>query len=152
MAFNYDFSQYPDISRVRLMIADTDAANPIFQDDEVQQALSIESSQGLYVSSQASPLANQVQIPYVPLIYSHRRAAALLLDALAANKSRLAAVLELLDVKIDAANASKELRETAKTLRETEANSGAFAVAEMVNNQFQARERVWKQMLRLYGA
>ncbi len=37
----------------------------------------------------------------------------------------------------------------AQALRDTENNNGSFAIAEMVPNNFAARERVWKQLLRI---
>lgn len=147
--FTYDFGSLPVLSSVRLLVADTDPDNPIFADAEINQALYLESSTALYVSGMSSatgsvgPPPVNVQSPY--------RAAALLLDALAANKSRLAAINQLLDVKLSPEKAAQELRATAKEYRETEANAGHFAIAEMVYDQFSARERVWKQLLRLYG-
>lgn len=148
--FTYDLVNAPQISQVRLLVADTDQANPIFTDDEVNAALQMESSQNLYVSGMATTggAANQVPV----LVYSIYRSAALLLDALAANKSRLAAINELLDVKMSAEKAAQELRATAKEYRDREANAGHFAIAEMVGDIFQARERVWKMLLRLYSA
>jgi hypothetical protein len=84
-------------------------------------------------------------------VYSPRRAAALLLDGLASNRSRIVGALKVLDISMDATAAGKALRDQAAALRETEANSGMFGVAEMVQDPFSARERVWKQLLRLYG-
>ena len=159
--YTYNFATNFNVSAVRLMIADTGnllaIQSPsgtffIFQDAEINAALQIESSQGLFISGQASPTALGNSIPAVPQIYSIRRAAALLLDSLAANKAYLASVLQLLDVKLSSDKAAQELRAEASQLRTTEAMSGNFAVAEIVNNQFQARERVIKQWLRLYGS
>ncbi len=150
MSFTYDFSTDPLLSRVRLLIADTDANNPVFNDDEVNAALSMESSQGLFVSGQAASMGNGVAIPPIPQVYSVYRAAALLLDAIASNKSRLAAIQQLLDVKLSPELASKALRDQAKQYRDTEANAGHFAIAEMAGDDFTTRERVWKQLLRLY--
>lgn len=149
MSFTYDFTTAPLLSQIRLLVADTDSANPVFSDDEVNQALALESSQGLFMSGQASPTANGVAVPTVPQIYSVRRSAALLLDALASNKSRLGAVTKLLDVSLDVGAAAKALREQAQAFRDMEANMGHFAIAEMVEDQFSARERVWKQFLRV---
>ncbi len=150
MSFTYDFSAAPTLSRVRLLVADTDAANPVFSDDEVNNALFLESSQGLFVSGQAASMGNGVANPPIPQVYSVYRAAALLLDAIAANKSRLAAISQILDVKLGHDAAAQALRDTAKQYRETEANAGHFAIAEMVVDQFSTRERVWKQLLRLF--
>ncbi len=149
MSFTYDFQTAPQLSQVRLMIADTDPSHPVFSDDEVNNALFLESSQGLYISGQASAAGSQMT--YVPQVFSVRRAAALLLDAIAANKGTLASISQLLDVKLNHDLAAQELRATAQALRDTEANAGHFAIAEMVFDQFSARERVWKQLLRLEG-
>lgn len=148
--WTYDFNSAPDISRVRLLVADTDSAHPVFSDDEVNAALQMESSQGIFTSGMSTSAAVQGRIP--PQMYSHRRSAALLLDALASDKSRLGAVNSLLDIKIQPEKAAQELRATAKEYRDAEANMGHFAIAEMVVDQFQARERVWKMLLRLYAA
>lgn len=140
--FTYDFTNAPTLSSVRLLIADTDAANPIFSDEEVNQALYLESSQAIYASGGGG-------VVNVPQVYSPYRAAALLLDAIAANKSRLAAIAQLLDVKLAPEKAAQALRDQAKGYREVEANAGHFAISEMQNDPFSARERVVKQFLRL---
>lgn len=148
MAFTYDFNVAPLLSQVRMLIPDTDPLNPIFQDVEINQAIQIESSQGLYCSGQADPTGSSVSPPIQ--VYSIRRAAALLVDVIGGNSSRLAIFQQALDVKLDASKAAAALKAYAQTLRDTEANSGAFAIAEWVVDQFSARERVWKQILRLY--
>jgi hypothetical protein len=148
MSFTYDPSTLQ--GQVRMLVADTDSTHPLFSDAEVESAINIESSQSLYVSSMLFSTGNvgpppvQVSSPYL--------AAAVLLDALAANKSRLAAINELLDVHVSADKAAAELRATAKDYRDRESNMGHFAIAEMGDGQFWARERIWKQLLRLYAA
>ena len=151
MSFTYDFTANFPVSAVRLMASDTMPPG-IFQDDEVQAALYLESSQALYVSGQAAPIANATQNPAIPQIYSYRRSAALLLDSIAAQLAQQGAVASILDVKLACNQASAEAAARAKTLRDTEANSGNFAIAEMSVNMFAARERVYKQLLRLYGS
>ena len=151
MSFTYDFTTQPSISYIRLLAADTMPPG-IFQDDEVNAALFLESSQSLYVSGQAAPIANATQNGGIPQIYSFRRSAALLLDSIAAQLAQQGAVASILDVKLACNQASAEAAARAKTLRDTEANNGSFAIAEMVVNQFAARERVYKQLLRLYGS
>ncbi len=151
MSFTYDLATEPLLSRVRLLVADTNSAKPIFQDDEINAAIQMESSQGLYISGQASQGALNLQIPYVPQIYSLKRSAALLLDSIAANYSRLTQVIELLDVKVTAGQQAKDLRAQAKQYRDDEANSGSFAIAEMIPNDFAARERIWKVAQRVNG-
>lgn len=148
MSFTYDFNTQPLLSQVRMLIPDTDVTNQIFQDVEINQAIYIESSQGLYASGQAVPGGNPVQVPCQ--VYSIRRAAALLVEVIAGNWSKIAIVQKLLDVQLDGPKAADALRAYAKSLRDTEANSGAFAIAEWVLDPFTARERVFKQMLRLY--
>ena len=147
MAFTYDPST--QLGQVRLLIADTDSTKPIFQDNEVQAFLTMESSGFLYVSGMAVA-GGTAPAPAVN-VTSVLRAAALGLDSLAANKSRLASVMELLDVKLSADKAAAALRLQAKEYRDLEANQGHFAIVEMVCDQFQARERVWKQLLRIEG-
>lgn len=130
-----------------MMVPDT-VAPGIFSDEEVNQAIYIESAQGLYTSSQFNSGAVSVVAPQQ--VYSIRRAAALLVDVIANNWGKLALIEQLLDVKIDGSKASAALGARAQSLRDTEANSGSFAIAEWVVDNFTAQERVYKQMLRLY--
>ena len=148
MSFTYDFSTAPQLSQVRLLIADTDSTQPIFQDAEINQFLYLTSSQNIYAASQSYPTGSNV--PAVPVqVYSVYRAAATALDSIASNKALLASITSLLDVKLDASKAAKALHEQAQAWREMEDNMGHFAIAEQVFDQFTARERVWKQFLRL---
>lgn len=132
-----------------MLVPDTDALKPIFSDEEVQAAMNIESTSGLYISSMfdqsGTPQATTLNIT------STLRSAAILLDILAGSSSRLAAVIELLDVKLSAKDAAANLRAQAKAWRDTEANQGHFAIIEQVTNQFQARERTIAQWLRIEG-
>lgn len=148
MSFTYNFTSQPLLSQVRMLIPDTVEANHLFEDEEVNQAIYLESSQGLYYSGQAVPGGNPVQSP--AQVYSVRRAAALLVDSIAGNWAKLAIIEQMLDVKLNGERASAALREHAKSLRDTEAMSGAFAIAEWVLDPNTAQERVYKQMLRLY--
>lgn len=144
MAFTYDFTNFPVISTVRLLVSDTNAAQPIFSDDEINGALNVESSQGIIVGlSGYSP-----SVP-VKQVYSYRRAAALLLNALAANKARLASITGLLDVKLDAGKASDALMKLAKQYIDQEASAGYFSVAEIVPNNFSMRERLVAMLYRV---
>ena len=147
MSFTYDPTT--QLGQVRLLVADTNSAKPIWQDNEVQAALTMESSSYLYISGMGQP--NGAAGPVGVNVVSTLRAAALLLDSLASNRSRLATVSQLLDVKLSHNLAAQELRATAKEYRDLEANSGSFAIAELVNDQFGARERVWKELLRREG-
>lgn len=150
MSFTYPSGNYyADLTR--LLIPDTNSAQPIFSDDEINLFLQAESSQSLYVSAQSSPTAFPTTSVYVPQIFSPFFAAALALSSLAGNAARLAGVLQLLDVKLDQSKASDALRAQANDYRQREIDRGSFAIAEQVTTQFQARERVWAQWLRLYA-
>ena len=146
MAFTFNFDSARQISIVRLMVGDTAEPKHIWEDSEINGALQFESSQG---GASMIGLSGFAVVP--PVVYSYRRAAALLLDGLAAHRTRLGGALKVLDIQVDLAKAAESLREQAQALRDAEASSGAFAVAEMVEDPFSARERVWKQLLRLYG-
>jgi hypothetical protein len=121
MSFTYDPST--TIGHIRLLIADTDSTHPIFTDEEVNASIAMEGSYP-------------------------RMCAAMLLESLAANRARLASVAAVLDIKLSAAEAAKELRELATLFRDSERDSGAFAIAEQAVDIFAARERWWKQYLR----
>jgi hypothetical protein len=84
------------------------------------------------------------QLPSAPSNYL--RTAALLLNALAGNAARLAAVVGLLDVKVSAAAAAKALQDTAQRYLDMDDNSGAFAIAEQCNTVWSSRDR-WLSML-----
>ncbi len=145
MSFTYDLTNFPVISTVRLLVFDTNAAQPIFQDAEIQAALNVESAQNVIIG-----LSGYTPVQPPPAnIYSYRRAAALLLRALAANKARLATISGLLDVKLSADRAADALNKTAQQYIDDEASAGFFSVAEMVNNNFSMRERLWKMLYRL---
>jgi hypothetical protein len=134
----------PQIDYPRLIIADTDAAKPVFQDEEILSMYQIDqififtpNGQGAVTTFSQS---------------SYRRVAAGLLESLAANRARLANTLKVLDVEVDTRQAAKDLRETAKQLRDVDENSGAFAIVESCPDVFTTRERVNKMFQRLYGA
>ena len=141
VTFTYDFGINRQISVVRMLVGDTDPAHPIFGDDEVLAGYSLNAFAVITPSGGGQYSSSAPASPFF--------VAATLLESLASNKARLASVGQLLDVHLDAAKASQELRATAKALRDSERNSGAFAIAEQVPTQFAARERLWKQMLRL---
>ena len=149
MSFTYNFATATILSQVRMLIPDTTPPG-IFSDDEVNQAVYLESSQGLYVSGQSAPLA-AVSVA-LPQIYSVRRSAAMLLDVIASKLSQQAAVESILDVKMQCAQAASEAAKRADSLRQQEEDMGNFAIAEMVNDPFSARDRVYKQLLRIEGA
>lgn len=147
MSFTYDFDTAPQISNVRLLVGDTDALHPVFSDAEVNAALQNESSQNIIIG-----LSGFMPNPPVPQVYSYRRSAAWLLNALAANTARLGSVItQLLDVKLSPGIAAKGLKEQAQQLIDQEASAGYFSVAEMVVNSFSMRERLNAMLLRQQG-
>lgn len=151
--FTYDFTTNYPVSVVRLLVSDTtnypSPPYPLFLDAEILAALQVTSSQGLYASGMAFSGAAVSQPPV--LVLSYYRAAALLLDALSANKALLSSITKLLDVSLSPDKAATQLRSTAQEYRTVAANDGSFAIAEMVVNAATARERLWKQLLRMYG-
>lgn len=147
MAFTYDFDTEPAISYVRLLVSDTDSQNFVFSDAEVTAAFTIQQSQ--FQSAQFfTPPAGR-NLPATPL--SYLRVAALLLDSMASNSSKLAMFTRILDVEMAPQNAAKMLREQAKSYRETDDDSGAFMIIEQVNNGWALRDRYWAQIQRQQG-
>lgn len=146
MAFTYQFGANPTIDFPRLIVGDTVDAGHIWEDSEIMAGYQID------VAYAIVPMNGQVATNYGGSPATWRRVAATLLDGLASSRGRLAGALQVLDIKCDLGKASSELREQAKYLREVEDNAGHFASAEMVNDPQQARERVYKQWLRLFGS
>lgn len=147
MAFNYDFAAYPAISYIRLLISDTDSTQPVFEDAEITAAYNIQQSQfqsGMFYTPPAGR-----DLPASPL--SYLRVAALLLDSMACNASKLAIFTRILDVEMRPADAAKALRDQAKSYRETDDDSGAFMIIEQVNNGWSLRDRYWNQIQRQQG-
>lgn len=138
MSYSYDWTTNPTIATVRLLVFDTSNVPPlpIWQDEEIQGALNLFSSQGIIQGLSGFTVRNPV-----PLVYSYRRAAAALLRGLAANRAQQS-VIGLLDVKLSGNTASKALNDIADGYITSEENDGYFAVSEMVNNQFSMRERL----------
>lgn len=127
MAFTYDVTT--ERGKVRLLLSDTNSSNVIFQDDEIDAFLGLEGD-------------------------NIKRAAATGKEAIAVNQVLLLKVIRLLDLQTDGASVARELRMQAKELRdqakEEEANEdgGGFDWAEIVVDEFSARERLWNQRLR----
>lgn len=122
--FTYDPST--PAGRVRLLATDTDADHAIFQDDEIDAFLAMESD-------------------------SIKRAAATALDQIASSEALIQKRIKLLDLQTDGPAVATELRKHAAELRKQadgEETTGAFDYAEMVVNPFSARERLWNQRLR----
>ena len=158
MSFSYGPSASPptlnpQIDYVRLLCADTQQFDAkgnqifIFSDQEILAAAQICTT--VFQSSQFySGPGGQFVPPQPPDYY---RTAGTLLRALAANKARLASIKKLLDVQLDSADASIQLRETADDYFEMSDNSGAFAIIEQVQDYWSFSDRFWKQVQRQQG-
>lgn len=126
MTFTYDLST--DIGKVRLIISDTVQAKAIFTDEEINAFLSMNES-------------------------NVKLAAAGALDTMASSQAMILKVIRLLDLSTDGAAVARALREHANQLRsdadKADANDGGlFDYAEMVTNDFTARQRLRNQVLR----
>lgn len=133
---------------VRLLIPDTNSTTPIFQDEEITGFMAI--NQMTWQSSMYfSYFAGSINLPQTPSNFL--RAAALALNSLAGNSSRLASVIGLLDVKLNPAAAAKALQDTAQRYLDMDENSGAFAIAEQVNTVWAFRDRWIAQLQRQTG-
>lgn len=146
-SYTYAYGANPPIDFPRLLVSDTDVANnPIFADEEIMAASSICSMAcAVYPAWGAAGFSQQFGSA------SPRQVAATLLDSLAANTARLAAMLKVLDVQMDSSKAASALMAQAAALRAADENSSGFAIAEQVLDKFTAVERTWKMMLRTYG-
>ncbi len=147
MSFSYQFGANPQIDYVRLLISDTQETDHIFEDAEILMAAQINCAP-FQSSMFYSPPAGR-NIPLAPT--SYLRTAATLLDAIASNKSRLASVQQLLDVKIDPAKASYALREQAREYRQIDDNTGAFFIIEQCTTTWSFQDRFWSQVQRQQG-
>lgn len=126
-------------------MSDTLATNHIFEDSEIMAATAITAN--IWQSAQFyTPPSGVSALPTTPV--SYYRIAALLLDAIASNKARLASITQILDVKLDPSKAAKALQDQANQYREIDDNSGAFVLIEQVNDQFSFVDRFWKQIQR----
>ncbi len=143
MAFTYG-TDPTFINLVRLLIADTVDEGHIFEDSEIENAGFICSQVWQSTQFYNTP-AGSMLAPY-PLPYY--RAAAILLDALAANKSRLASAIKVLDIQINPQQAAQELRKQAASYREVDDNSGAVLIIEQCNDTFSFRQRFWSTVQR----
>jgi hypothetical protein len=147
MAFTYQFGANPTIDYPRLLISDTQDTNHIFEDSEIEAAYLIQASvwqSSMYYSGYAGRT-----LPSSPV--SYLRVAALLLDSIAANKSRLSSITQLLDVSLSPERAAKALRDQAERYRAIDDDSGAFAIVEQCNDQWSFRQRYWNEVQRQQG-
>lgn len=125
MACTYDLSD--PIGQFRAIFPDTDCADPIFQDAEISFFISFEGDL--------------------------RRARARALETAASNIVQTQGVVRALDLELDGAAASRELRQLAKAERDQAdaadaASGGAFDWAEMVVDGWSYAERLAAESLR----
>lgn len=151
MSFTYDLTSNPTVAYVRLLISDT-VDNPptqpaIFSDEEITAFYRIQQAQFQSSMFFSGPAGRN--LPASPV--SYLRVAALALDSIAANKSRLASITQLLDVHLSPNVAAKALRDQAAAYRETDDNSGAFAIIEQCTTGWSFRDRFWSQIQRQQG-
>ncbi len=152
--FTYQFGANPPIDYPRLLISDTkqfgkDGTTPIyiFEDSEIDMFTALQTT--VFQSSMFYNAPAGRFIPGQPV--SYLRIAALALDSIAANKSRLASITELLDVKLSPDKAAKALRDQAAEYRQVDDDSAAFAIIEQVNDDASFRDRWWKTVQRQAG-
>lgn len=142
------------IDFVRLLIMDTQEFGPngttrayVFSDNEITAFYTIQTMQ--FQSAQFFSPPAGMNLPTSPVAVL--RVAAMALDSMAANSSKLASVIELLDVKLSPDKAAIALRAQANQYRDLDDNSGAFFIVEQVNDQWSFRDRFWKQVQRQSG-
>ena len=127
MPFTFDAGT--DIRKVRLLIPDRIEAEAIFQDDEIEEFLELEGG-------------------------NVKRAAALALETIAVDEALVQKALDLPDLKTDGAKTADVLLKRARMLREQATSEkemdveGQFGWAEVVYDDFSARERIRNQGLR----
>lgn len=143
MSFTYNLGANPTIDYPRMLIGDTQPTNHIFEDEEITSAYAIQAAQ--FQSSMLYSFGAGQNLPSSPV--SYLRVAALLLDALASQKARLA-VANLLDAKTDFQAASKQLHAQAEAWREVEDNAGAFMIIEQCTTTWGFLDRFYKQVQR----
>lgn len=126
MAITYDLTV--NAGKVRLLIPDTSATAYVFEDEEIDAFLALETDV--------------------------RRAAALALETIASSQALTLKVIRILDLQTDGARTAEALLKRAAQLRtqaeEAEAaeDGGAFEVIEMVPNMFAYRQRIANEALR----
>ena len=132
---------------VRSLIPDTNSASPIFSDEEINGFAQI--NQMIWQSSMYySYQGGAINLPCTPS--NILRAAAIALNVLAGNASRLSAVVGLLDVKLSA-TVGDQLRKQAQAWLDMDDNSGAFAVFEQCGTTWAFRDRWINQLQRQTG-
>lgn len=126
MSFTYAVAT--ERGQIRLLIMDTGASSYMFEDDEIDAFLAMESGV--------------------------KRAAALALETMASNEAFVLKVIRILDLQTDGAKTSDALLKRATELRkqaaldEAAAAGGAFDIAEWAVNDFAYRDILTNQALR----
>lgn len=144
----------PVIDYPRMLISDTQQFDAkgntiyVFNDQEILNMYQIMAANFQSSMFYSPPAGNN--LPQTPV--SYLRVAAYLLNSIAANKSRLASIISILDVKLDPSKAAQALRDTAQQYLDMDDNAGAFAIIEQCNDYFSFRDRFWKQVQRQSGA
>lgn len=146
MSFSYQSGANPPIDGPRFFASDTQQFKPdgvtrayIFEDQEIQM-----------VTNMVAPFAITGKGTFVGQA-SPRMVAAALIESLAGNKARLGGALQVLDIKLDLAAASKALLGVAKQMRDAENSDGSFAITEIGWNEPARRQRLWAMIERLAG-
>ena len=122
MAFTNDVTT--DVGKMRLIIMDRDSQNPIFQDEDLTAFFNI--------------------------MGDILRGSAMALRAIAANQVYVLKYIKLLQLVTDGPKVGAELRLEADALDERAnfvdaTTAGMFGWAEFVDDEFAARERIWKE-------
>ncbi len=143
--FTYNFTTAPLVSYVRLLISDTQAPG-IFSDEEIAAFYNIQAAQ--FQSSMFYSYPAGQNLPSSPV--SYLRVAALALDSMSTNLSRVSSVLQVLDVKLNP-NASDQMRKDAANYRQVDDEAGAFAIIEQCTTVWGFSDRYWNQVQRQSG-
>lgn len=144
MAFTYQYGANPTIDYPRLLISDTQDENHVFEDSEIMAFYQIQASQ--FQSSMFWSANAGRNLPATPV--SYLRVAALALDSIASNKSRLSSIIQLMDIKLSPDKAAQALRDQAAAYRDTEDNAGAFMIIEQCTTTWGFADRFWRQWQR----
>lgn len=157
--FTYDGGANFPNDQLRQLVADTQEFGPdgvtpayIFSDQELTSAVGISTysfQSAMFFNALGGPPGGGVlgaPLPSLPVPLF--RTAAILMNALAANSSRLASVTQILDVKLNPGLAAKALRDGAQAYLDLDDNSGAFIIAEQCSDSFSFVDRWFKQYQR----
>lgn len=136
MSWSYTPGASPK-DNVRLLITDTDTNNQIFEDEEITAQLNMESE-----------LQPGIQTGTIDTITTYF-AAATLLETIGSSETLRQKVVRMMDVQTDGAKELAALMKRAATLREQASqDTGEFDWAEMIEEPFSERDRIYDQALR----